>query len=137
MKPFYCCILSVVFILIVGCSRKDGLDTYEITASTPLPNTESQDSSIVPTPSNEQYYHADSGNDNSEAFQLGYNHTAQILDRNPSTAQLRDDLLELQSRVYHIACNAGRETADSYVHGVEECMKERSDTLYRELFAKK
>lgn len=112
-------------IIITGCSdsRPDSA-TYEIVVS----------STAEPTaqPSAPASRHRESAT-SGDAYHLGHSDALRLLDTCATQAQIQSALLDINARRYRISCMASETTADDYINGFLDGLKERGDTLYHTL----
>lgn len=69
-----------------------------------------------------------------EAYRQGRSDVGRLIDKKNTREDVCDLLLEMRAREFEIQTNVGVRSAESYLKGVEEALKESGDTLYTTLF---
>lgn len=69
-----------------------------------------------------------------EAYSQGRSDVGRLIDKKNTREDVCDFLLEMRAREFEIQTNVGARSAESYMKGVEEALKESGDTLYTTLF---
>lgn len=70
---------------------------------------------------------------NDEAYRLGQAQAELIIECDDEEA-LQDSLLEIRSRIYHIAVNVGEEQAREFERGFVDYVRQHGDSIAQEIF---
>lgn len=128
--------LSLAFLLSVSvlaaCSGggNDNSATYDVTAdvSVPVGKTADNKKSVESAPQQALYSNKDADT-SSEPYKLGRDHAAKLHSRCTTESEVRDELLDVNARIYSIRCHIGEDAANDYVQGFKSYLAEVGDTL--------
>lgn len=130
--------LALLFVpaLAPSCSGGDGGNsaTYDVTADVSVPVNEPVESKKAPEGAQAcdnacQSFSSKDVDVSSEPYRLGREHATRLHVQCKTESEVRDELLDVNARIYAIRCRIGEDAANDYVQGFKAYLKEVGDTL--------